>query len=136
MRAAEILFRQQTIVRAAQQLKVFERRWPPERVRHLMMQLQESATRTALPFLIDERTLFTVTRRDRAPHLVRNVPPWPAPYLSCLRGLSPFRGSTVERSLLRRTPRFAVIGSSSRACPPFCPTSPSPTKTLLLQFFE
>jgi hypothetical protein len=70
MRAAEILLRQQTIVRTTEQLKVFERRGTSERMRHSMMQLQKGAARTALPFLIHERALFTVAIRDRAPDLV------------------------------------------------------------------
>jgi hypothetical protein len=68
MRPTKIPLSQQTIVRATQQPQVFDRRRTTERVRPLMMQLQEGPARTAPTRLVAISALLPIAQRNRAPN--------------------------------------------------------------------
>jgi hypothetical protein len=74
VRSTKVPLSQQTIVRTTEQSQVLHRRRTTERVRPLVMQLQESSARTAPTCLVAISALLSITQRDRAPNLLRNVP--------------------------------------------------------------
>jgi hypothetical protein len=73
MQSTKVPLRQQAIVCGAEKSHIFDRGGPSERVRELVVQLQERATFAATARAIDVCAPLTIARGDRAPDLVRDV---------------------------------------------------------------